>query len=440
MSRAGADPRIVAHRILEAVEAGAFADRVAEAYLPGLPERDRGLAMELAFGCIRLRARLDTVLAQLVDRPLDRLDPSVLLWLRLGVYQLRETRVPAHAAVFETVRGAREGLNRGAAGLVNAVLRAAAAGEGGSAFPAFEREPLAYLSTFGSHPEWLVRRWLSRWPAEKVRRLVELDNRPPRITFRMLEAVDAEGGGGTPGGSCRWKTVPGWPRCRELVSGVPAEALTGAAAVVQDPAASAVVDYAGRDLPGPVLDACAAPGGKTAGLAWQCPRARPYVAADVAPERLRRVAAGMERLRLDVRCVVMDARRPALGEAGTVLLDAPCTGTGVLRRRPDARWRIDRRRLESAVRRQRELLDACATVVAPGGLLVYGTCSLEPEENELQVEAFLRRHGDFHRDPPGPRSDYPPGVVTPAGDLWIVPWRHDTDGAYAARLRRSSAP
>jgi 16S rRNA (cytosine967-C5)-methyltransferase len=133
--------------------------------------------------------------------------------------------------------------------------------------------------------------------------------------------------------------------------------------------------------------------------------------------------------------VVADARRPAVASAGTVLADVPCTGTGVLRRRADARWRIDGKGLEELVSLQREILDACADIVEEGGRLVYSTCSLEPEENEIQISSFLRRHPGFERDPQ-PSSEFPEGCVTTVGDLFIRPWLHGTDGAYAARLRR----
>lgn len=205
--------------------------------------------------------------------------------------------------------------------------------------------------------------------------------------------------------------------------------------VVQDPAAAAVVDYVGDRFVGPVLDACAAPGGKTLGLAFRVPEARPFVAADVSGRRLERLRDPVFRLGLDVCLLRMDARAPAIGQARTVLLDAPCTGTGVLRRRPDARWRLSQDKLDSLVALQSELLEAMARVVEPGGLLVYATCSLEPEENEGQVERFLARHRDFRREEPEPewvREE----STDERGDLRVLPWQWDTDGAFASRLRR----
>lgn len=442
MRRPPADPRLAAYRILEEVEAGAFADRAAELHLEGLLPRDRRLAMELAYGCVRLRARLDAELGRLAERPLQRLDLPVLLSLRLGLYQLRELRVPAHAAVNESVEGTRRAAGARAAGFVNAVLRAALRGEAGEdVFPSLEQDPVGHLSLYGSHPEWLVRRWLDRWPVEAVARLVELDNRPPRLTVRLLgEEGCEEASLALEGCGVRLEPLAGWPRSCAVTGGEPTQLLARLPAVFQDPAASAVVDYAGRDLAGPLLDACSGPGAKAMVLAWQAGGARPYLAADISSERLGRVRAAAARLGLDLLFATMDGRRPAVARAATVLLDVPCTGTGVLRRRPDARWRVGPERMTAVARLQRELLEAGAELVPPGGRLIYATCSLEPEENERQVADFLQRRDDFVPDPPAPEDvGLPAGVLTEAGELLVLPWRRETDGAYAARLRRREA-
>ena len=436
------DSRRAAWRVLRDVDRGEHADRSAQRRFAGLPPGERSLALELAFGCVRLRDRLDHELARFVDRSLDRVEPEVLDWLRLGLYQLRELRIPDHAAVDEAVEGARTTVGRRATGFVNGVLRSAARhGERAALFPSLEDDPVGHLTTWGSHPAWLVRRWLDRWPLESVARLVELDNRPPRVVVRFLEEPPARRGerGGEVDGF-RLEPLEAWPRSAVLAGGEPAEFLRRVSgAVVQDPAASAVVDYVGPAGTGPALDACAAPGGKTVSLAHMSPRARPFVAADLRRERLRSVVRAVGRTGVDARCVLMDGRRPAVGRAATVLLDVPCTGTGTLRRRPDARWRVGPGRLESVLGLQRELLDGCAEIVEPGGLLVYATCSLEPEENEAQVEAFLGRHPDFEREPPASDAAVPEDAVDGKGDLRVLPWRHGTDGSYGARLRRGAA-
>jgi 16S rRNA (cytosine967-C5)-methyltransferase len=427
--------------VLGDVRRGAYADRSAERRLDGLAGRDRNLAVELAFGAIRLRGRLDAELEIRSARPLTGLDPRLLDALRLGLYQLRETRIPAHAAVHETVGHVRQLLGGGAAGLANAVLRRAAEeGVPPGAWPDPDRDPVGWLVRYGSHPEWLIRRWLGRWPLADVRALVENDNRPPDVTLRILRE-DAAGPtspeeAAAGGASVRVEELPGHPRMVRLREGDPADAIERLCAVAQDPAASAVVDYVGVDVAGPLLDGCAAPGGKLLGVGFLATHARPLVAGDVNAGRLRAVRRAIARTGLRAHVVVMDARRPAVRIAGTVLLDVPCSGTGVLRRRPDARWRITPRRLAALTDLQEEMLEACAERVRPAGLLVYSTCSLEPEENEGQVEGFLSRNPGWERAGPPAGASFPDDWITPEGDLRVLPWTRATDGAFASRLRR----
>jgi len=440
----GVDVRTAAVRVLSEVRRGAYADRAAVKHFRSLSGRDRALGQEVAYGAIRLRARLDAELAGIVDRPLSKLDAAVLDWLRVGLYQIRETRIPAHAAVHATVEGARIMMGRGAAGMVNAVLRRAGRQETpGTSYPDPETAPVEWLSVYGSHPQWLIRRWLARWTLAEVRRLVENDNRAPTVTLRLLGDGGPRPGPGARKGSDEnasadvvLESLPGWPRMVRLVGGEPARALAAGNAVAQDPAASAVVDFVGREIEGPVLDACAAPGGKAAALADLAPAARPFVAADVGVSRIRLAASTLRRTGSEARPVAMDARRPAIRSARTILLDAPCSGTGVLRRRPDARWRTSEQRLASLVALQVDLLEACAGLLEAGGLLVYATCSLEPEENEEQVDAFLSRRPEFVREPAIGLTGLAAECLTDAGDLQILPFRTGTDGAYASRLRK----
>ena len=433
----GDDPRLAAFYILCDVDRGVFADHAASRRLANLRASDRGLALELAYGTTRLRSRLDAELGLLLDRPIHHLDAGVLQWLRLGLYQLRETRVPDHAAVDQTVRGLKSIGGPKAGGLANAVLRRAVReGRPEGAFPDPEDDPEGYLTVWGSHPRWLIRRWLFRLPLASVRRLVENDNRAPPVTVRVLDGDADPDRHLTPVDGVRLVPEPGWRGVFRVDEGRPEEVVRSLPSVVQDPAASAVVDYVGDRFDGPVLDACSAPGGKTLGLAWRTRGARPFVAADVSGRRLGRLRESVARLGLDVCLLRADARSPAIGSARTVLLDAPCTGTGVLRRRPDARWRLGQDKLESLVALQGELLDAVAGLVEPGGLLVYATCSLEPEENEQQVDSFLARHGGFRREPPE-SSWVRDETMDTNGDLRVLPWKWDTDGAFASRLRRS---
>ena len=200
---------------------------------------------------------------------------------------------------------------------------------------------------------------------------------------------------------------------------------------MQDPAHALVAAFAGVAPGMNVYDACAAPGGKSIALGRAGGK---VVSADLRLDRVRRLAQNLTRAGSGrEHAVVADAQHPPVTSADLVLLDAPCLGTGTFARHPDARWKVSAEALSRLARRQGELLQACADVVRPGGWLVYATCSLEPEENEDQVEALLSRDPRFERDP---GDAVPADLRTVRGDLQLLPFRHGTDGAYAARLRR----
>lgn len=363
-----------------------------EAKATALSPRDRAWAHALLYGVVRFRGRLDYLLGLQLHRGLDSLHPDLRTLLRMGAWQvLYMSGVPTYAAVGETVAQVRDlprpAGGRGAAGLVNAVLRRLSeAGGDESRFPSWDTDPSAYLSTWGSHPEWLVDRWLARHGPERAREQVEAGNRIPRTTLRHL-----------PSGVLH-ELEPGTPIPAALEAHHPAQ--------VQDPAASAVVDLAihalraasGSGL-GRVVDLCAAPGGKGLGVAghesW--PESGYLVGADPSRVRLRRMRENAERLGVPAHLVASRGEAPPLRphSADLVLVDAPCTGTGTLARHPDARWRLTPDAPRALAGVQARILQGAEAVVAPGGSLVYSTCTLEPEENEDQVVAFLDGHPAF---------------------------------------------
>jgi 16S rRNA (cytosine967-C5)-methyltransferase len=428
--------RTVALQTLRAVRAGDLASRAFEAAAAPLPARDRAWAQELVYGTLRLRGRLDFRLAALSKRPLPKLDADILDILRLGAYQLTEmTGVASYAAVSESVEQAKRAGGRGAGGFVNGVLQSLRRSQATSTFPDFAADPVAHLVSWGSHPHWLVERWIGRWGVAATRRLVEANNTRPELYLRALDdeprvlaALRDTGVGVEP--------VPGAPSALRMVEGSLAAALAAAAVIVQDPAAGLVVTYTGDVAGRTVLDLTAAPGGKALALAAH---ARFVVAADVSAGRLERARQNVQRLAafgdVPLALVVADGRRPPVRSADVVLIDAPCTGTGTLRRHPDGRWRIGPDDLAALVLLQQDLLDAAAELVTPGGLLVYSTCSLEPEENEEQVASFVARHRNFRLEagPPVPMD-----VVRRDGALEVLPHVHGWDGAFAARLRRAA--
>ncbi|MEN8375819.1 MAG: transcription antitermination factor NusB [Gemmatimonadota bacterium] len=438
--------RRCALRVLRDVSGGALLDRSAARRFSELDTRDRAWAVEAAFGTTRLRGRLDAALApHLAGKALD---PAVRDVLRLGVYQLKEMGgVPPYAAVSESVGLARASGRGRAAGLVNAVLHRVA--EADYAPPPTGSDTLTALATWGSHPRWLLERWLARYGADATAALVDANNRRPELYIRLIgDGVDAAlrrlAGVGIDA-----ERVALEPRSLRLPAGTDLGVAFGAArAIVQDPAASAAVRYAALPQGHSIADLCAAPGGKSfALLDLGAGRVTP---ADRSRSRLRSVVDTAERLGLRggstgaasapspaglLGPVAADACAPPFAPGDAVLLDAPCTGTGTLRRHPDGRWRVGPADLASLAALQARMLDAAADAVAPGGLLIYATCSLEPEENEEQVDRFLADNEGFRLDPPA-GSDVP---VCAQGYLRVLPQEQGVDGSFAARLRRAAS-
>ena len=426
---AGLPARRAAWDILRAVEDGVPFDQALDRGLAPLGDADRRLAHELAAGVLRRRTDLDARLQPLVHRGWASVPDGLRDVLRLGAYQLTALdRVPLHAAVSTTVDLARAVLGEKAARFANAILR----GVGGRAAPpAEETDPAARLASLHSHPVWLVRRWLARFGPEETAALLAWDNQRPTLTLQAARGSLDDlrrslwtGGVGT-------KAAP--YDAGLIVEGVRPAELPGfgeGTFLVQDAAQALVARYAACPPGGTVYDACAAPGGKTIGVGHRAGR---VLAGELRPERARRLAENLARAGSGREfAVVASAAAPPCRPVDLVLLDAPCLGTGTLARHPDARWRVGPDALERLAREQARLLASVADVVRPGGWLVYASCSLEPEENEEQVHGFLSRHPEFRRDP----SPMPDGLLSPAGDLQLLPQRHGTDGAYAARLRK----
>jgi 16S rRNA (cytosine967-C5)-methyltransferase len=428
--------RLAALRVLERVREGDLADRALDHAASALDPRDRAWTQELVYGTFRLRGRIDFMLRALVRGRLEELDPAVLDVLRLGAYQLLEMgSVPPYAAVSQSVELARAAGAPRAAGLVNGVLQNLLRKRETIHVPRLDRHPAEHLAAWGSHPRWLVDRWIARWGVRDAAALVEADNRRPELFIRPLGVSVEDARARLGEAEIASEPVEFAPdSVRILPPASAADALAAVPAVVQDPAAALVVRYAEVPDGATVLDLAAAPGGKALGMAE---RAAHVAAADLSPGRLRRVVENAARVGWGARvgAVVADARFPPFRAADTVLLDAPCTGTGTFRRHPDGRWRVTEDDLAALASLQAGLLEAAAPLVQPGGVLVYSTCSLEREENEDRVEAFLAAHPDFRIDPP---TSVPAGVMDGAGRLCVLPQRQGVDGAFAARMRRTA--
>ena len=389
-----------------------------------LPERDRRLAYELSAGVLRWRRELDGSL------DLRHADPRLHDILRLGAYQLRRLeRVPAHAAVSTSVELARETAGEPAARYVNQALRKLAGRGTGDE------------GRVASHPDWLVARWQERFGGAGAAQLLAWNDRRPQLVIQpatwdlttLRTRLEAAGYAVRPApfeaglAVSRTPTAPRSP----LPQSLPGYDAGGF--IVQDPAHVLICRFAAVPVGARLYDACAAPGGKTVTLARSGVR---VTAGEGRRERIGRLRETVGRTRVAVPIVAADLLsapfRPGAWDA--VLLDAPCSATGTMARHPDARWRITEAAITRLAQRQAALLEAAAPLVRTGGVLVYATCSLEPEENERQVEAFLERHPEYERR--SVRDAVATELVSAAGDFQSLPQRHGIDGAYAARLVR----
>jgi len=428
----GIDSRRAALSILEQVRGGKPFDLALDRGISALAEPDRRLAHELAAGVLRQRSILDSHLAPLVRRGWSSVAPELQDILRLGAYQITTLdRVPSHAAVDTSVELAKENGGAKPAAFVNAVLRRLAGTEPPA--PSLTGDDAERLAAEHSHPVWLVRRWVDGFGFDGAERLLGWNNTRPRLVLQPARQNPESL-------ARRWREagveVEAAPYGAGLVTSLtrPAD-LPGFAEgdfIVQDPAQALLGRFADLPRGSVVYDACAAPGGKSIALGRQ---AETVVAGEVSRSRAQRLAENVARAGSGrEHVIVADARRPPLRHAEVVLLDAPCLGTGTFARHPDARWRVTAEALGSLARLQSELLERAAAVVQPKGLLVYSTCSLEPEENRAQVQRFLAAHPGFSREP---TEAVPPELLSPEGDLMVLPHQHGMDGAFGARLRRS---
>lgn len=435
-----ADPaRLVAFDVLRAVdENDAYANLELSRLLRErrIADRDAALATELVSGTLRMRGAYDAVLSQLVDRPLD---PGVRDALRLGAHQVLSLRVPSHAAVSTSVDLVKKRIGHRPAGLVNAVLRKVAT------------RPLAdwlagrSLAERTSHPEWVVERLAAALDRpEELEALLAADNARPAVTLvarpGLAEVSELTDSGGTP--------LAISPYAVELGGGDPGAlaAVREGRAGVQDAGSQLVALALTRaEVDGPDrhwLDLCAGPGGKAALLAAiAAQRGARLLANERQPHRAALVAQGLRAVRAGVAGVIAgDGTRPAWPESSfdRVIVDAPCTGLGALRRRPESRWRRRPEDIDDLVALQVELLDSAVGSVRPGGVVVYATCSPVVAETAGVVTEVLARRPDVRLEPAtqlipeatDAESAHLPGAV----QLW--PHRHGTDAMFIAVLRR----
>jgi 16S rRNA (cytosine967-C5)-methyltransferase len=453
--------RTIAFDVLRRVATqDAYADEVLRAELgDNIRAEDAGLATLLTLGVLRWQRLLDFLIERSLTKTARTLDIEVRIALRLGLYQLWFLeRVPAHAAVHESVELVKRARKRSAAPLVNAVLRKAAKeakqlAQSRSAIASLLPKGLSpeeHLGILHSHPTWLVERWLRIFGEERTRGLLEANNRIPAVSCYVLDAqrrADAltslkkSGCVVEPGLLLRdaWKLRGGNPSA--------SEAIRQSWVAIQDEASQAVAHLLAVENGNTVLDLCAAPGGKTLLLAIAAGSQGHVIAADLHEHRVRAMAERFERAGVrNVECVALDGAQPLPFERQfeRILVDAPCSGTGTLARHPEIRWRFLAKDLVDLHARQVRLLRNALANLAPSGRLLYSTCSLEPEENELVVsEALDGAPGEFSIATPRSalqrvlREDVTiESLICSDGFFRTDPPVHGTDGFFAAVIER----
>lgn len=426
------NPRQIAARVLsQRLTSGEFTENLLETALATarLSPPDRGLCHELVCGVVRWQKTLDTLIARKTD-PSRELRPALRVLLQLGLYQIFWLdRIPPHAAVHETVEQAKRAGYHSQAGLINAVLRAYLR-EADEIKKILADMKLSQPALGWSHPEWLVDKWRARYGDEKTRQLLEWNNLPPK-TFARINLLKAD-----PTRLIeRWREEnveydfltrdwTGENLCFELKAHPPLNSLGSLRDgwfYLQDPS-TLLAPVLLAPQPGEnILDACAAPGGKTTFLAQLMNNEGKITASDIEPNRLRLVRENCARLgvtnvQMPLPAIISAKAQPLYDR---ILIDAPCSNTGVMRRRVDLRWRISEAELSRLQKTQLELLTQAVPRLKPGGVLVYSTCSLEPEENSVLVKRFLAAHPQF----------------TLETERQLLPFVEGVDGAYVAKLK-----
>ena len=431
-------------------ESGAHAEPLLNAALSGTAfanPHDRGLLTELVYGTLRTRGRLDWIIGRFYRGDEAGIETEVRNILRTGIYQLRFTeRIPPFAAVNEAVAISKKKCPA-AAGLVNAILRNFLRKKDTVAWPAMAKDPGKAISILESHPRWLVERWLDSYGIEETVSICRANNAIPPLTLRVnslkasrdqaIAALAQEGVASAP--------TPFSPDGLALAS--PAPGLRDTACYksglirIQDEASQLISLLAAPEPGGRVLDLCAGTGGKTLHLAARMENRGRITAADLRPEKLRQLQEEAARLGVTItETLAADAADvpETYHEAfDRVLLDAPCSGMGTLRRNPEIRWRLVPADLEKCKQIQERLIRGAADCVKPGGHLIYSVCAVTPEENEAVIEGILAGRRDFTLVPPDAARGIPPALTDETGFFRTFPHRHNMDGFFGAVLIRT---
>ncbi len=438
-------PRGTAVKVLNRVErTDSYLDKVLDAELRSgdLNDLDKGLLTELVHGVLRWQNRLDWVLNGFSHGNFAKSEINVKNTLRVALYQiLFLDRIPHSAAVNEGVEFIKRIRGDKPAGLVNAVLRNIIRNIDGIRYPDPAEDLVQYISVFYSHPSWMVGRWLERFGRQDLERLLVANNERPGMALRInrlrIDPADFTA-------QLDARQIP-YTRSSALPHFVKVKTLSGIAQMdlfrngmftIQDESAALPCQLLDPRPGSRVIDMCAAPGGKTTNMAEMMQNQGEIIALDKYDAKLNLIRASCERLGVRIANLrAADAVTYEDAPADHVLLDAPCSGLGTLAKKPDMKWKRDMSDIRKLAALQENLLENAARLTKPGGVIVYSTCTLEPEENAGVVQTFLGHHPEFTLD----RADryLPADLVTPEGYVATYPHLHGMDGSFAARLVRS---
>jgi 16S rRNA (cytosine967-C5)-methyltransferase len=415
-----------------------------------LDAREVALVTELVYGTMQRLNTIDIVLQQYVSKDLTKLQPWVRNLLRLSAYQFFFLdRIPSHAIVHEAVNIAKKNGHSGISGLVNAVLRKVAARTGFPDIPSGLSlvEQIAFRY---SHPSWLIQRWMSQYGQQLTEQMATVNLLPPRISIRanrllntreqLLEEINASGRIATPSHLSAEGIIVGsggnMAHSKWYINGQ---------CTIQDES-SMLVAAAMNPLPGMrVLDCCAAPGGKSTHLAEWMNDEGSIIACDIHPHKIEMMKQNATRLGIkciETMCIDAAQLRHHFADHSfdCILLDVPCSGLGVIRRKPDLKWTKSEKEIKSLIQLQRDILSTTHALLKPGGALIYSTCTVNHEENEEQIHWFLKKHDSFRLDPPSSSAIAPhifERCSNEAGMISILPQHFGSDGFFIARLRKT---
>ena len=416
-----------------------------------LNRADRALFHAIVYGVLRWQARLDWIIDNLSSRPGKKVDPLVRIILRIGVFQIDFLeRIPNSAAVNTSVELTKHMRRKWASGYVNSILRRASDNRRETPWPDRDSDPIAHYAICHAFPQWLISRWIEHWGMDDAVALCRKINTIPCTTLRtntlradrgqLIKSLHTEAKGisttaHSPEGVTLTSVNRPLPRWEAYKKGW---------FQVQSEASQCIAHLLSVEPGHHVWDACAGLGTKTAHLAQLMDDKGHILATDLSANKLNRLNAEMGRLGItSVRSLELDLSQPPVewqpGPFDRILLDAPCSGLGVLQKNPDGKWRSDPTVIQANGRRQRTLLENAANHLKTGGIMVYAVCSIEPEENEQVIQGFLQKHPEFVID--HPKLDQVLNrkeLLTSEGFVKTLPHRHHMDGFFAAAIRKDA--